>query len=263
LSRSEIYVSQSRTTNTTANYVTPAKMRIYGGNNYCAKSEMLGETSLVINTRWLEYKFRFEPSSNYSFITLEAFYNTPTLFPYNGNVLVDNASNIVEIPCTEPVEEEPVAENKPPVNKKPIPPAPKENLPTPEPEKILKELDSKTIREGQTIRIDKLFFNMDSYTIKSESFTVLDEIYDFMMANPNVVVEIGGHTNTIPDHEYCDKLSTNRAKAVADYLVGKGISAKRLLYKGYGKRNPITLDTSQDGRRKNQRVEIKILSING
>lgn len=264
LSRSEIYVSQSRVTNEQANYVTPCKMRIYGGNGYCAKADLLGETSLVINTRWLEYKFKFEPTGNHSFITLEAFYNTPTLFPYNGNLLIDNASEIIEVPCSEE-KEEPVVEATPPPLKKSDPPKPevkKENPPA-VPEKILKELDAKTIREGQTIRIDKLFFAMDSYTIKPESFAVLDEIYDFMISNPNIVVEIGGHTNTIPDHDYCDKLSTSRAKAVADYLANKGISYSRLQFRGYGKRSPITLDTSQEGRRKNQRVEIKILSING
>jgi outer membrane protein OmpA-like peptidoglycan-associated protein len=270
LSRSEVYVSQSRVTEKVANYVTPAKLRIYGGNAYCAKADLLGETSLVINTRWLEYKFRFEPTDMYYYITFEAFYQTPTLFPYNGNILVDNASAIVEVDCKEPLnkEEDPVAEaTPPPPPPKPAPPReePKKDSPPPaEKPKILKELaDPAKIREGQTIKIDKLFFAMDSYVIEPSSFTVLDEVFEFMKNNTNVVVEIGGHTNTIPDNEYCDKLSTNRAKAVAEYLVNKGIPWNRLQFKGYGKRQPITLDTSQKGRQINQRVEIKILSVNG
>ena len=266
LCRSEIYESQSRLTNLQANYVTPAKFRIFGGNAYCGKAELLGETSLVINVRWLEYKFRFEPSDNYSFVTFEAFYNTPTLFPYNGNVLVDNASNIVEVPCVEkpeePKKEEPLVQNKP-KPEAPKPEAPKTN-PASEPKpKILTELDASKIKEGQKIKIDKLLFAADSYQIKAESYDVLNELYDFMTNNPNVVVEIGGHTNTIPQDDYCDKLSTSRAKAVADFLIEKGIPESRLQYKGYGKRQPITSDTSQEGRKKNQRVEIKILSVNG
>jgi outer membrane protein OmpA-like peptidoglycan-associated protein len=54
-------------------------------------------------------------------------------------------------------------------------------------------------------------------------------------------------------------LSTARAKAVADYLAAKGIDSKRLVYKGYGKRLPLVPNTSAEGRKTNQRVEIKIL----
>ncbi|RMD97408.1 MAG: OmpA family protein, partial [Bacteroidetes bacterium] len=59
------------------------------------------------------------------------------------------------------------------------------------------------------------------------------------------------------------KLSTERAKAVADYLILKGIDPERLKYKGYGKRQPIDTNRTAAGRKRNQRVEIKILSLNG
>ena len=89
----------------------------------------------------------------------------------------------------------------------------------------------------------------------------MDEVYDFLRANDNVIIEIGGHTNTIPSNAYCDKLSNERARNVANYLYEKGIPENRLTYKGYGKREPITQDRSTVGKRKNQRVEVKILSI--
>ena len=91
----------------------------------------------------------------------------------------------------------------------------------------------------------------------------LDEVFDFLQSNRNIVVEIGGHTNTIPLPEDCDILSSNRAKEVASYLVRKGISPKRIQYKGYGKRQPIIKNDRYDlsARQKNQRVEIKILSL--
>ena len=69
--------------------------------------------------------------------------------------------------------------------------------------------------------------------------------------------------NGIPSHEYCDRLSAERAKAVADFLNEKGIPRERLQYKGYGKRQPVDSNRTQAGRQKNQRVEIKILSFNG
>lgn len=265
--RSELYKSQSRLTNASANYATPIKLRIYGGTEYCGKEELLGETSLVKNTRWLSYDFRFEPVADYTYILLEAFYNTPTMYPYNGNILIDNASHIVTIPCDG---EEPVIaaveEPKPKVKDEPQATSPRivnvspTNRTKP---KILKSLDIRKLRKGQTIRIDKLYFDANSADIPSTSHPVLTEIYDFMNKNNNVVIEIGGHTNTIPPHAFCDKLSAERARSVAFFLRDKGIAGRRLLYKGYGKRNPLTLDTSQEGRKENQRVEIKILSVNG
>ena len=90
---------------------------------------------------------------------------------------------------------------------------------------------------------------------------MIDEVYDFLRANQNVIIEIGGHTNTIPPHSYCDALSEKRARNVANYLYDKGIRENRLTFKGYGKREPITDDKSRVGKKKNQRVEVKIMSI--
>jgi len=94
-----------------------------------------------------------------------------------------------------------------------------------------------------------------------ESFAVLDEVFEFLRSNVDVKVEIGGHTNNMPSHDFCDSLSRLRAKAVANYLVQKGISASKLQFRGYGKRKPIANNLTAAGRKKNQRVEIKILSI--
>ena len=91
----------------------------------------------------------------------------------------------------------------------------------------------------------------------------MDDIYRFLDRNKDVVVEIGGHTNNLPPAEYCDRLSEERAKAVADYLQNKGIDRNRLQFKGYGKRYPIADNRTSLGRKQNQRVEIKILSFNG
>ncbi|MEM6964899.1 MAG: OmpA family protein, partial [Bacteroidota bacterium] len=77
----------------------------------------------------------------------------------------------------------------------------------------------------------------------------------------NVKVEIGGHTNRYCDTSYCNKLSTDRAKAVVGYLVRKGISKDRLTFKGYGKTKPITFSSNAQLQKKNQRVEVKITSI--
>ncbi|MBK9015153.1 MAG: OmpA family protein [Saprospiraceae bacterium] len=262
-------MSPSKVSNAPVNYATPVKLRIWGGSSYCTRAELLAESSLIVNTRWLSYNFRFEPKQTHSYIIFEAFYKTPTPFPYNGNLLIDNASDIIPVPCAATTPE--VAA----VDERPTPTGPKSDTPklpktdSPEIKKtpvILKEFeDPAKLTKGQTIRMgmDQLYFPADSSTIKKSSLPVLTEVYGFLSANPNVTVEIGGHTNGIPSHEYCDKLSTERAKAIVDYLVGKGIARKRLQYKGYGKRNPIDTNKTPVGRKRNQRVEIKILSVTG
>ncbi|MEM6376608.1 MAG: OmpA family protein [Bacteroidota bacterium] len=294
LSRSETYISVSKLTDERANYNTAAKLRIYGGLEGCKRGAMLAETNLIIHTRWIEYNFKFEPKENFSHIIFEAFYNTPTLFPYNGNLLLDNASSLKLIPC----EEQEIAEEEPPADTpstqpvvtqvptpqpqtpivpepqtQPAPPVmtptttPAVSTPTPEPEesKVIEsafnEIKREEIKEGTIIRTNQVYFAADKSDINTKSFETLNQLYEFLKGNPDVRIEIGGHTNGLPPDDYCDNLSTNRAKAVVDYLKRKGINSNRLEYRGYGKRNRIASDDTIEGRRKNQRVEIKILAM--
>jgi len=128
-------------------------------------------------------------------------------------------------------------------------------------EKYIPELDIAKVEIGKALRINELSFDADSTNLRTENFEILDEVYDFLVLHKSVVVEIGGHTNTIPSHEYCDRLSTARAKSVAEYVIAQGIDPTRVSYKGYGKREPITKSESAAARKKNQRVEVKILSM--
>ncbi len=128
-------------------------------------------------------------------------------------------------------------------------------------EKIMKNLDAANIKVGQVVRINNLYFQADSTDITPKSKPVLDEIFLFLQENAGIVVEIGGHTNNIPSDEYCDRLSTERAKHIAEYLIKRGIDKNRISFKGYGKRKPIASNSTAAGRKKNQRVEMKIISI--
>ncbi|MEM9821081.1 MAG: OmpA family protein [Bacteroidota bacterium] len=129
--------------------------------------------------------------------------------------------------------------------------------------KIIPELNAATLRKGQTIRMKQLFFEADSTQLSGTSIPVLDELQLFLDNNPQITIEVGGHTNNLPPDEYCDRLSTERAKSVVDYLAKKGIASERLQYKGYGKRKPLVSNRTATGRRKNQRVEVKILKLGG
>lgn len=128
-------------------------------------------------------------------------------------------------------------------------------------EKFIPDLVIDKVTVGQKLRINELNFAADSSTITQENYDILEEVYEFLVANPSVVVEIGGHTNTIPPHEYCDQLSSARARKVAEFLYSKGIPKDRVSFKGYGKREPLTDSTSTQGRQRNQRVEVKILQL--
>jgi len=121
--------------------------------------------------------------------------------------------------------------------------------------------DVSKIEKGQTIRIEQLNFKADSTNIINEMHQVLNEIYDFMKMNPNIKIEVGGHTNTRPPEYLCNQLSTARALSVAEYLIKKGIPKSRISHKGYGKTEPLDLSKTPQGRKKNQRVEIKIVSV--
>ena len=92
---------------------------------------------------------------------------------------------------------------------------------------------------GETIKLDRIYFQPDSTSMDPSSVPTVDELYEFLVENTNIVIEVGGHTNGIPSNEYCDKLSTERSKSVAQYLVDRGIPASQLRYKGYGKRKPV------------------------
>lgn len=268
-------------------FMTPAVLRIWGGKSICSKDELLGTSGPVENKDWKEFAFRFEPELSHRYITLEAFYVTPVLSAYNGHILVDQASAIVQVVCDEEVpalvisepkpedEQDIVSEerdyNKSPRETQSTPPPPvdvesvEEEQPVVYEPRIMRDLNRKYITSGQTIRIDRLSFPADSTRLQKESYAVLNEIRDFLVSYPDVVVEIGGHTNTKPEDWYCDQLSEARAKAVTDYLIDNGVPEDQVQYKGYGKRKPIIPDDrySSAAQRKNQRVEIKILSLNG
>jgi outer membrane protein OmpA-like peptidoglycan-associated protein len=129
------------------------------------------------------------------------------------------------------------------------------------PKKILPKLTANKLRSGQVLKMESLQFDADSTTILPVSIPVLEELFVFMKDNSEIVIQVEGHTNGIPPHDFCDKLSTERAKKVAQYITYKGISGKRVYYKGYGKRKPLFSNETADGRRKNQRVEIRIMQL--
>ena len=87
-----------------------------------------------------------------------------------------------------------------------------------------------------------VFFDLTKATLRQESYVELEKLLDFLTKNPSMKIEISGHTDTRGDDKENMKLSADRAKAVYDYLVNKGISADRLSHKGYGESKPMISD---------------------
>ncbi len=132
---------------------------------------------------------------------------------------------------------------------------------TPEYKELEKDILMVPIKVGQTIPMNNLFFDSNKSSLKGESITELARITKFLRNNPNLVVEVGGHTNGWCSHTFANDLSTDRSKVVAEYFYEQGISENKVLYKGYGKTNPIASNDTIKGRKENQRVELKILEI--
>lgn len=102
----------------------------------------------------------------------------------------------------------------------------------------------KPIHTTEPVTLDNVFFDLDSYVIRKESFPVLDDFASFLKNNPKLRIELQGHTDAQGDDKRNLTLSDNRAKSVMKYLVDKGISADRLTAKGYGETKPNTVDVN-------------------
>ncbi len=98
------------------------------------------------------------------------------------------------------------------------------------------------------------------YTLRNESTFELGKVHKLLTENPSIKVELSGHTDNVGSDDSNQKLSENRAKAVVDYLIQKGIPAGRMIYKGYGEAQPIATNDTEEGRQENRRTEFKVLS---
>jgi OOP family OmpA-OmpF porin len=105
--------------------------------------------------------------------------------------------------------------------------------------------------------LENVTFGTGSARLQVGSYVELDSIAKVLMANPNLRVEIGGHTDASRSAADDMHLSTLRAEAVRNYLVAKGVPFQQLVARGYGSTRPRTPDTTPRGRAANRRVEIR------
>lgn len=129
--------------------------------------------------------------------------------------------------------------------------------------------NEKELKVGQKIILERIYFDFDKYDIRTESVVELNKLLVFLDKNPDVIVEISGHTDSRGSDEYNMRLSENRAKSVVNWLKKRKISAKRMVAKGYGETKNIAPNENPDGsdnpegRQMNRRIELTIIGVGG
>jgi outer membrane protein OmpA-like peptidoglycan-associated protein len=110
---------------------------------------------------------------------------------------------------------------------------------------------------GKKVVMQGIMFETGKATILPESETVLRDVLRTLSENPAIEVLIGGHTDNVGSVAINDKLSHDRAKAVRDWLVDRGVSTARMQVEGYGASRPIVPNDTEGNRHKNRRIEFE------
>ncbi len=115
-----------------------------------------------------------------------------------------------------------------------------------------------TAAPGDILRLNNVNFERNSSTLDENSSVELDKVVSFLKNNKKMHIRILGHTDYLASDEYNGWLSRLRARAVAEYLMSKGIVANRIETIGMGKKAPIADNETEEGRALNRRVEMEI-----
>jgi len=137
----------------------------------------------------------------------------------------------------------------------PPPPPPPKVQPAPPPAPTVD-------RCAEVIRLRGVNFDFDKDDIRPDAEPILDEaatlLADALRDCPSNTVSVEGHTDSVGTDAYNQDLSERRARAVADYLTGRGVSASQLASKGFGESTPIATNETSEGRALNRRVELRL-----
>jgi outer membrane protein OmpA-like peptidoglycan-associated protein/Tol biopolymer transport system component len=115
------------------------------------------------------------------------------------------------------------------------------------------------LKPGKTLVLRNVYFDTDQSVLKPESRTELKRLVTLLQKNPELKIEIQGHTDNRGGKAHNQQLSESRAAAVKTFLVEQGIATNRLNSKGYGDSRPIADNGTEEGRAKNRRTQIEIL----
>ncbi len=123
-----------------------------------------------------------------------------------------------------------------------------------------KDISITEVLDGIIVNLGNVLFDFNKYNLKKEYEKKLDALIEVLRQNPTIDIVIYGHTDNIGTEKYNQALSENRAKTIADYMIKKGIASNRISYIGFGSKRPIADNSTEEGRQKNRRVEIKLIT---
>jgi Outer membrane protein and related peptidoglycan-associated (lipo)proteins len=112
---------------------------------------------------------------------------------------------------------------------------------------------------GKVMRLDNLIFDVGTSRISAASYSELDEVVLMLKDNPSMIIQLEGHTDTKGDPKLNMKLSQDRVTAVKAYLVSKGSNKNRIKTKAFGGTLPVTREDTEEARKLNRRVELRVL----
>jgi outer membrane protein OmpA-like peptidoglycan-associated protein len=125
-------------------------------------------------------------------------------------------------------------------------------------DKVL-DISLEPIKQNAKEILNNIFFDTAKWDLKPESTVELDKLVALLKTNPDVPIEISGHTDDVGKDTDNVILSQKRAKSVVNYLVEKGVNAIKIKSEGYGKTRPYLPNTSDENRKLNRRIEVKFL----
>ena len=121
---------------------------------------------------------------------------------------------------------------------------------------LIIELDK--IKAG-TFVLENIFFESSKSELKTSSKVELKKMLKLLKINPELKIEISGHTDSDGDDDLNLSLSNERASSVVKWLIENGISSNRLTFKGFGESKPIVKNDSEENKAKNRRTELTII----
>jgi outer membrane protein OmpA-like peptidoglycan-associated protein len=133
-----------------------------------------------------------------------------------------------------------------------IPPKPRP-VETPDPGVLIAQSPS----AEPSLILDGVVFDTGKSTLRPESYEHIESVLEYLTYKPSAIIELSGHTDNVGNPKKNLNLSEDRANAVRDYLISKGIDGSRIIAVGYGEQRPIASNNTEEGRQLNRRTEAK------
>jgi outer membrane protein OmpA-like peptidoglycan-associated protein len=125
---------------------------------------------------------------------------------------------------------------------------------------LIRDYKLRLMPSEEVIPLENLIFDLGKSEIRPESFDELDNLVKLMKINPEMIIQLEGHTDFKGGRTKNLKLSEDRVRVIKDYMIHGGIMPDRILTKAFGGTEPLSWETSEEAARLNRRVEVRIIN---